>query len=297
MYLFYFDESGNRNPAPRTTERGGVVIQDNVYVLTAVSLFERDWPAFDQELSDLKLQLRSKLYRQKGISLDTLADCEVKSTALRVPRVPGKKGYSPFVHNLDDADKTLLAELFLSQLEKHRMRIFSVVIDKRRLHDHMDPEKMHKKAYELVLERIQQYLREYHRKHSGIIVMDDTQKQLNQSVAMKHAFFQREGNRNMRFRNILEYPFFTDSRLSNGIQLADLCCYNVYRVFRSEQFDYPWFQRMLPFFYHSNQSREERMDGLKVFPPESDLVSFAQDGIDDFRALESETPAEEGGRS
>lgn len=296
MYFFYFDESGNRNPAARTEQVSGAPLHDHIYVLTAISLFERDWPALDREISDTKLLLRSKLWAHKGVKLESLADCEVKSTSLRVPRDPGKKGYSMFVHNLDPDQKTLISELFLSQLEKHRMRLFTVVMDKRKLHDHMDSERMHKKAYELVLERIQQYLWEYHRKHSGIIVMDDTQKQLNQSVAMKHAFFQREGNRNMRFKNILEYPFFTDSRLSNGIQLADLCSYIIYRAFRNEEFDYPYFQRLLPNFYRSSRSRDDRLDGIKVFPPDSTLVDFAQRGIDAYRKGQKEMPTGKDGR-
>ena len=54
----------------------------------------------------------------------------------------------------------------------------------------MTHETLHKKAYEFVLERIQHYMREYHRKHLALVVMDDTSKQLNQAVAMKHSFFQ-----------------------------------------------------------------------------------------------------------
>ena len=61
------------------------------------------------------------------------------------------------------------------------------------------------------MERIQHYMREYHAKHQALIVMDDTSTQLNRAVAMKHAFFQRAGNRNMGFPSIVEYPFFTRS--------------------------------------------------------------------------------------
>ena len=72
-------------------------------------------------------------------------------------------------------------------------------------------------AYEFVLERIQHYMRQYHPKHRALIVMDDTSQQLNRVVAMKHAAFQRTGNRNMTFPAIVEYPFFTRSELSNGM--------------------------------------------------------------------------------
>lgn len=74
------------------------------------------------------------------------------------------------------------------------------------------------KAYEFLLERIQHYMREYHPKHRALIVMDDTSRQLNRAVAMKHASFQRVGNRNVKFPAVVEYPFFTRSELSNGVQ-------------------------------------------------------------------------------
>jgi len=78
----------------------------------------------------------------------------------------------------------------------------------------MNQEMMHKKAYELLLERIENSMRESYPKHNALIVMDDSE--LNEELAMKHAFFQRSGNQNMYFKHIVEYPFFTDSKLSNG---------------------------------------------------------------------------------
>ena len=71
--------------------------------------------------------------------------------------------------------------------------------------------------------------------------MDDTSRQLNRTVVMKHAAFQRAGNRNMTFPAIVEYPFFTRSEPSNGVQLADLLAYSVYRAFKDEDSGYPYF--------------------------------------------------------
>lgn len=201
----------------------------------------------------------------------------VKSSSLRLKKSLGERGYSQFVHNLTDPEKTDLSDVFYSQIEKHHIRVFAVVIDKRKLHDHVTAETLHKKAYELLLERIEQFLHEFHASHNGLIVMDDTQKQLNHAIAMKHAFFQREGNANLRFKHIVEYPFFTDSSLSSGIQLADLCAYNIYRAFRAEDFSYPYFSRLLPFIYRSQRTSPDKLDGLKVFPDDSALVGFSRE--------------------
>lgn len=254
---------------------GSVQAKDPLYVLTAVALFEQRWRPFEKSIAREKLALIKRLRRDCQLKLD-LADCEVKSTWLRVPRQ--RESQSRFLSGLVPAELNRLSEAYYAQLEEQKMQVFTVVVDKRELRDHMDHLKLHKKAYELLLERIEHYLAEYHPKHQGVIVMDDTDKTINRSLAMKHAWFQREGNQRVRFNHIVEYPFFTDSRLSNGVQLADLCGYNVYRAFRDGNFGYPYFKRLLPYIYRSCHTAENKLDGLKVWPETSPLLAFAQEG-------------------
>lgn len=276
MYFFYIDESGTKDPeVTRTRADGTVITKDHLYVLTVVSLYEFKWRDFEREITNIKLELSDHLYRLHGTRYD-LANCEVKSTWLRLPGLRTKE--CPFLHALVDKDRTRLAEAFYAQLQPMRMRLFSVVVDKRKLHGHVDHDILFKKAYEILLERIEHYLWEFHPKHQGVIVIDDTGRQANRSLAMKHAFIQREGNQVMRFHHIVEYPMFTDSALSNGIQLADLCGYNVYRAFRNKDFTYPYFGRLLERFYCSHRTPDDKLDGLKVWPDDSELVEFARQG-------------------
>jgi hypothetical protein len=281
MYFFYVDESGTRDPeVSKTTADGRIIAKEHLYVLTAVSLFAARWRAFDRSIANLKLEFCDNLYRAKKGRFD-LADCEVKSTWLRITKQREKE--SAFLTELTEGERTRLAEMFYQQLALQRMHVFSVVIDKHKLWSHMDHDKLHKKAYELLLERIEHYLTEYHPKHDGVLVMDDTDKTINRSLSMKHAYFQREGNQRMMFKHIVEYPFFTDSKLSNGVQLADLCGYNVYRAFRGPDFQYAHFQRLLPHFYFSEQTDFLKLDGLKVFPDESELIEFGRRGWIEYR--------------
>jgi len=104
---------------------------------------------------------------------------------------------------------------------------------------------------------------------------------------MKHAFIQREGNQVMRFHHIVEYPMFTDSALSNGIQLADLCGYNIYRAFRNVDFTYSYFSKIIDRIYCSQQTASDKLDGLKVWPDDSELVEFSHQG---WRAYKSKQP-------
>ncbi|MFB3816423.1 MAG: DUF3800 domain-containing protein [Candidatus Methylomirabilales bacterium] len=50
-------------------------------------------------------------------------------------------------------------------------------------------------------------------------------------MAMKHAFFQDTGTSSgLWLKHISEMPLFVRSELSNGIQLADLVSYNVWKT-------------------------------------------------------------------
>jgi hypothetical protein len=279
VYFFYFDESGSRDPKSSVVLPDGTrQARDHIYVLTAVGLFEYRWRHLDREISNLKLELADQLFRAKRLKFD-LADCEVKSNWIRNPKERREK--SPFLDALSDADREQLVACYFRQIAAQRMTLFAVVIDKRKLHDHIDSELLHKKAYELLLERIEHYIAEFHCKHQAVIVMDDTDRALNRAVSMKHAFFQREGNQNVQFNHIVEYPFFTDSKLSNGVQLADLCAYNIYRAFKNQDFKYPYFRELLPHFYRREDAGQ--LDGMKVFPPDSELVHFAREGWLEFK--------------
>ncbi len=179
------------------------------------------------------------------------------------------------------AELTRLTDAYFDQVARRHTVIMASVVDKRFLHADATHEALHMTAYEFLLERIQHYMRQYHPKHRALIVMDDTSRQLNRAVAMKHASFQRTGNRNMKFPAIVEYPFFTRSELSNGVQLADLLAYSVYRAFKDEDLGYPYFERVLGNFYRRRKGTA--LDGLKVWPDRSPLSAPAMKARDTYK--------------
>ena len=274
MYFFYLDESGSRDPSVGTAENP----KPHIYVLLAVGIYERQWRPFEREVSGLKIELAERL-SQEGVRTFDIAACEVKSNWLRVPSERGKR--SPFLRALEADDLQQLTDVYFNQLEKRNAVVIASVMDKRYLYDGTTSETLHQKAYEFLLERIQNYISNYNNKHQALIVIDDTDKTLNQAVAMRHAQYLRSGNWNTAFQNIVEYPFFTRSELSNGVQLADQLAYNVYRAFRNEDMDYHYFDKMLPNFY---QSRDRAvLHGLKVWPDNSPLVNIAQTARHDVK--------------
>ena len=61
-----------------------------------------------------------------------LADCEVKSTWIRIPR---ERAARPFLASLTDPELNQLVELYYQQLARYHMQVFSVVVDKRCLRE------------------------------------------------------------------------------------------------------------------------------------------------------------------
>ncbi len=254
MYFFYLDESGSRNPE---------VEEDQPFVMLALSLHEYQWRHFENTLNARKLVLMRNVFDRTGVELD-LADAEVHSVDIRIPK---RRAQHPFFMHLTNDELTGLVELYYSQLKICHVSIIAVVVDKKCLRDYMDREKVTKKVYELILERGESFLSVEHPNQQGVFVLDNTSKQMNRSIAMKHAYFQRgQTSAGVRLKHVVEMPFFVESYLSNGVQLADLCAYDVHRAFRSANEKYPHFQKLLPYFYKSAVTSPDKIDGLKVFP-------------------------------
>jgi len=265
MYFFYIDESGDRNPN---------VKRDEPFVLTAVGFYENRWNRFDKSVNHVKRELIRNILDREKIKLE-LADAEVHSSDIRIPKLRMKH---KFLSELTDDELTRLVETFYDQLGQQYMRVFCVVVEKAKLRDYMDSDKLTKKAYELLLERIEMYLLCVHSKHNGICIVDNTTRQLNRSLAMKHSYFQIAGTSSgCKLRHIIEEPLFVESELCNGVQLADLCAYNVFHAFNYKKLDYPFFQRILPYIFTNYNTGDEKIEGLKIFPDDSEYIQLFKD--------------------
>jgi hypothetical protein len=272
VFFFYIDESGNLDcEVEGNRPDGKTFVKDHLFVLTAVSLFDQRWRRFENAINGKKRELMARV-EARGVPRLDLADCEVKSSWVRDPKARGTRR---FLSALYSQELTELIEVFYAQVEIHKMNVFSVVIDKRHLLSYFDQAKLHRKAWELLVERLQAFLEIEHRKHAGVLVTDDVSREANRSLAMKHAHLLAEGTSAAKhLRHITEMPLFVRSELSNGVQLADLVSYNVYRAFKRNHLEYEWFRRIEPAIWWASDRGPGR-DGLKVFPPESPLYTLA----------------------
>ncbi|MBS3821334.1 MAG: DUF3800 domain-containing protein [Phycisphaerae bacterium] len=274
MFLFYIDETGNRDPRLTIPRKNGTTMPgDWLYVVTAVSLFEKRWHGFEKTLNRHKAKLMTEIIRSGGPRLQ-LSDCEIKSNWVRIPK---ERKARPFLSHLSQEQLTELIELYYRQLDFHNMHILAVLVDKRHLHDYMDQEKIHRKSWELLLEQVEKLMRAKYDKHQALMVNDDVSLQVNRSLAMKHAYLLDEGTAHDTWlKHVCEMPMFVRSELSNGVQLADLCSYNIYRAFRSGDLSYAFFNRIKPSVWSRTEPVRWPFSGLWVFPGGSPLRSLVE---------------------
>ena len=267
MYLFYIDESGNTK-----IPEANCLVDEMIYVVLAVGMFAPKWRSFHSDI----LRLKKGLFEEAGGNFSHLdvAELEIKSTWLRREKERREK---PFLGALSEEMIARLTRAYYAQLRQCKMRLISVVIDKQKWdRARGDAAELRRKAWEMLCERIQNYMGESQHKHRALLIADNINAQANHQIAVRHGeFLQKQTSANLQLRNIIEMPLFTDSKVSEGIQLADLCAYNVYRQFARQE-EYPYFRKILPFFYRSARTEHKKIDGLKVFPDHSPLVQWAQ---------------------
>jgi hypothetical protein len=276
MYLCYIDESGNRDPRLKISLKDGSFKEgDWLYVLTALCIFEQRWHTLEKPINRHKLGLIEKIKHEKNIVLQ-LADCEIKSNWLRQPKEREKH---LFLQHLSASELTGLTDCFFDRLDPIHATVFSVLVDKRILPAGTSQNDIHVWSWEQLLEMIEGFMRARHNKHQAIMINDDVSLQMNRMLAMSHAALLDKGTRRDTWlRHICEMPMFVRSELSAGVQLADLCSYNIYRAFKSGDLSYDYFKRVAPFIWPGRDRAAHRLPlpGIVVLDGQnSPLVQLA----------------------
>lgn len=272
MYLFYVDESGNRG-VRSDSSREPYANENRFYVLLACGVLEHYWYKFEQHINSIKRRILARVNGELALKHPgafDLQDAEVKSQIIR--NVLTRRG-SQFWRHVAMEEIEEIAGAVYSALEFYHIDICAIVVDKEYLPDYFDSNKLHRKSYELLLERVQTLMREQYRKHKALLIVDGANNTENLSLIQKHDFFVNEGRTSSgsRLDKIVQSPLFINSQLAVGIQIADVCAYNVYRAFSSNDLRYEYFLRLLPYVFDRSQAMPDKIYGLKVFPPESPM--------------------------
>ena len=267
MYLFYIDESESKDVSKNISTPKAV---KDIFALVAVGVFDYKWRGFNHAMRECKRGLYEKNSKQSADSLK-IKDYEVKSQWLRRSQ---KRAHSPFLRALSAESLESLAMKYYEELFFRKMTLFGVVVDKTALPSNYDHRQMHGDAMEMLYEQIETWIWSRQRRsrkrpyHKAIVIADDCGQQTNYHIAVQHADILRTQTRTgIQFRNIVETPLFTRSELSEGIQLADLCAYNINRAFAHDDMNYSYFKKILPRFHRFKGANTADIETIiRMFP-------------------------------
>ena len=233
MYLLYLDESGTQTSARHLVLAGVALHENNIY-----------W-AKDQ-IDTL----------QKQFFPNITDPIQFHATSLRVRDADNP----PYPFNLvdDKVRRSVLGKLYQIADEMFAT-FFAVVVEKDNLHETQDP---YEYALEQMLSRFEQFIRRKYResdiRNKGLVVVADSQyRERLESLARQLA---SEGTTWVELDNLVDIPFFTLSRNSRLLQIADLIANTVYGRYESSHARE--FDRMLPKF---DQDESGRIHGLVHF--------------------------------
>ena len=246
VYLLYLDGSGAASVSD-TAHRS--------FVLLGLSLPEGNWFALEKRVAALKakyqfsavpLELHAKdvcvsIPEQDEIpGFDDLsyADRRAQVLARREAKLVKKagdrqnarakyRGTEPVIH-LSRAQRSQLYQDALDLVGSHaEIRLFAEVVNKEYLLKKTGKMNAVASAFEQVLSRFDMFLQFVARAnttaHNGIAVVDvDPHSDLMRDLTI---VFRADGHSWGQLQHVIESPFFVDSKIVSGIQLADMCAY------------------------------------------------------------------------
>ena len=230
MYLLYLDESGAHANARH-------------FVLAGVSVYETNVDWATGELDRLQSEY--------------LPDLDGRVQFHTAPLRAGEgETISPPLDKLDRNTRLRLLERLYDVAFRIHGTFFAAVIEKTFLSDSENP---YDTALEQMLSRFDQFVWRISRGQShhdkGFIVIADSHYHARLEILAQQLAL--EGTQWGKLRNIVDIPFFTLSRNSRLLQIADLISNTVYG--RYESGHAAMFDRMLPKF---DQDDRGRMHGL-----------------------------------
>ncbi len=265
MYLFYVDESGQREYNTKSSRH---------FVLGAVAISDGDWREWNQKINAIKQECFGT------------TQVEWKSVNLRQPDKRRRFYLEPF--GITPEKLTAGVEAMFALINDAPLTLFAAVVDKRQMMtQYTAPVPATEMAYELLLERVAGFLAHCDNTPCGIIIHDLIQESASsearshqKAIVELHEKFQRRGRTDFAsVEKIIEGVHFLPTDQSNFLQVADLVAYNVYRQF-SEHWEeweeeplsrvtkYGFFERLLPKFYNSEAGAVKGY-GIKKFPKEA----------------------------
>ena len=218
MYLLYLDDAGDvKNP------------RDRYFILAGIAIFERQV----EHLQDALDRLASHVREQEPDALEFHGNA-----------IMSGRGWWRSIRSRDDRETIILDGLEAARsLVPRQWRLFGVSVDKGAV----APQDPIEYAFTQICDRFDKFLRRLYRqgfRQKGLIVLDKSAQETRlQSLASEfRAFGHQYGN----VINLVDVPFFVDSKATRCIQYADLVAYSMWRKY--EQGDGRYFNAIARWF-------------------------------------------------
>jgi len=204
--LIFIDESGQprpNDPSPFS-------------VLSAIALKAEHSRNFSREIFNLK-----KIF--KGI--DDAYVWEIKGRKLLGPKYisPRKREFTEEIFALCRECKV---KTFASIMERPKDHLLDLELDPH-IHE----------LYKYLMRRINKYVLEEYQDRRAIFLFDAQDDKSNERLAKRFTNFLFKSKKGWEYLNILDTPFFVNSKMTPGIQVADLFAYIINKRFQRKGID------------------------------------------------------------
>lgn len=202
--LIFVDESGNPNPAD----------QSPYSVLAAIALKEGHSRDFSREIFNLK-----KMFI-KGIN-DPI-EWEIHARELLSGRYI-QPTTREFIEEIFSLCRICEIKTFASIMKRPTQEIL-IHEENPHIHD----------LYKYLMRRVDACMNELFPEQKAIFLFDSKDKKSNERLARRFTSFLYKSKKGQEYLHILDTPFFVDSRMTPGIQIADLFAYIINRRFQKK---------------------------------------------------------------
>ena len=212
MYFFYIDETGGVTRHHEPLKNG----ETPIFCLNALAIHKSDWRRLDRQY----LYLKRDFFKSE-IGTRRAEYFEVKGNYLLAP------GHR---HNRRNAE---FLRRTLRLCDGLGAQAFSIAIMKNAASP-ATPKVLYSLALQYLVERLHLFLDSCSGDPNGILIVDSRTRELDAHVARSHLSYVFGHPTGRGFHRILEAPLFADSRLTVGLQIADIIGSGIYanQVFR-----------------------------------------------------------------
>lgn len=217
MYFAYVDESGS--PDKKDTH-------NQIYVLSALIINEKYWDYLHKECKKLKKNIWN-IVREKEDPKELPQDFE-----LHMKEISRKERYFKSLKG-DDAKWYSVLDKIYKFISKLFIKIITVIIKKDIFYEEYK-EGLAKWAFELLVERLNRFVVYNHpdKDQHIMVVMDSVNKDFDEDKRKEIESFMEYGTGHGWTEypeQVIETPFIVDSKIHNGVQLADAIAFLIRR--------------------------------------------------------------------